>query len=1181
MQRRFAAVLAALFCACDPTIAIEEPAAVVTARFDPSAAVPVVPTPNDLATDPETGLLAITPPGTATGADLAFYEYLESLDGFPTSSGATATFDGELLGTSVTPLGVRVFEVSDTGAVTPTALTTTLVYTAADEGASKSKINIVPPATGWEPGKRYAVALVGGKDGLKASVTDKQVVGSATWSFLRASKPLVTCTDLTSPDCATATEIIPSSVKDTAANRLADQSSKALLLERLRLKYKPVVEKLISDSVPREEILLVWSFKIADFTQVAFDPARTTPGPLVPLPNDLAIDRTTGLVNAPIDPSYSAAYKEFITDYLNTLDGFPTSAVASVTVNGGDLDPASVTSDSVVVLADGAPVEGTVVSWNATNKTIQVAPPAGNWGKGKQLAVVVFGRLATDIGADSPPAAVEAEGGGAVAASSIWAIVRSPSPLVDCTDLTSPDCKLAITAAPLSTAQAISLEQLRRIYKPVLDAVEASGRARNEVAIAWTFRTVSLPELTFDPSASIVPFPNNVLRTTGVGAHLNLPIPDGGSALQQNLVAGLNTLDGFSLTAPIVSESSDSRGALDIANLDPATLDAGTGFLKLAGIGGAPRVVACIDCASSLLPDGGVPANPQQLQFVPQIPLEEQSTYGAYVTTDVKDQDGRRVIASPSFALTRLLNPICDTATMKSNVPVLSDLQACGAGGAPGLEQLRAGLKPMVDGLVAAGLTRKKLGLAWAFTTESTVSQMATLAGAVSAVGLPTTVTSIAPIPKASLMPAALPSAALGPDIYIGTMMLPNAVANAQGVILPPNTWVQQKAQFMLTVPLAAAPVGGYPVVLFGHGLSGNRTTMLAIANSLATAGFATVSIDVIFHGERNTCTGAGSVLKAALGPNATDDYACASPGANTMPDPVNNMCATTGASAGRCVKRSGTGTACVSDVQCITTNAGYCVAGFCEGADFARNASKSPLINSWNFLNLGNLFAARDNFRHFTLDLSQLIRVVKANGFTGVTLDPTKIAYVGQSLGGFNGTLFSAVNTDVKNVMLNVVGSDQTSVLLTSPAFAPQRNGFLGQIAPLGLTPGTPQFDQLMTLVRTIFDRADPQNFAYTSVNANVPGRKVFVQSIQNDFVVPNSTTDTWLRAGQSGPAQAITERVNPTLVPDPAAGACMPAPGALCASQRHGFLLNFVDPGTTAAAQTKAANFVLTGTP
>jgi pimeloyl-ACP methyl ester carboxylesterase len=1181
-------VAAVLFSACDPKVDQVTPAVVITAQFDPSAAVPVVPTPNDLATNPKTGLLAITAPPGASAADKEFYKYLDGLNGYPTSATAEAMFDGPLDPASVMSAGaVHVYDVT----AGYTKVTTTPVYSDTTIGADMmpmtgGAVSVPPPSGGWIPGHSYAVGLVGGASGLKGSMStgSRQVVGSATWALLRSTKPLVTCQDLTSPSCQSVTNIIPSAQKEDPAARLADQAKSAIQLEQLRLKYKPVIDTLIGDGAKREDIVLAWTFQVTDFTSVVFDPTAM-PAPLVPTPNDLAIDRMTGLVKVPIDPSYSDAYKEFITDYLDTLDGFPVSAVAQVAVSG-DLDPTTVNNDTVVVLPlDGKAVDPATVSWSAATKRIVVQPPNASWGKGRHIAIAVIGRKASDVGDSSAPPAVQGVGGGPIVASAVWALARSASPLVDCPngDLTSPECKLAVTAAPLTVGQAVQLEQLRQLYAPALDALDAKGISREDVAILWTFGTVSLPEATFDPTTSVIPFPNNLLRTSGTNPHLALPVPDGGSPLQQGLVAGLNTLDGFSLTAPVVSESSDTLGALDIGMLDPNLLDAGTGFVKVLGPGPSPVVQACLNCASSTLPDAGAPNSPQQLQFVPRIPLQEQATYAAYLTTDLKDLGGHRVIASPTFALARLKNPLCDLdAGMKSTVPVLSDLQACGAGGQPGLEQLRQGTEVLFDGFADAGVPRKKLALGWAFSTETTVTQLQQLHDAVAAVMPPTTVT-LAPIPLGAAVPAQLPQSHLNADLFIGTLTLPFAETGPGGVILPPNNWTTQKAAYMLTVPGGTPPANGWPVVIFGHGLSSNRTTMVAIADSLAAAGFATVAIDVIWHGERTTCTGSAAVLKGALmNSSATDDYACTSPG-GTTPDPVNAMCSPTG----RCVKRGGMGTACVSDVQCMTTGQGYCQSGFCEGADLWRNASKQPQINAWNFLNLGNLFAARDNFRHYAIDLAQLVRVVKADAFFNANpntaacavaappatcaphLDSTNLNYVGMSLGGFNGTLFAAVDPDVKNVMLNVPGSDQTLALLISPAFAQVRDAFLGQLAPLGLTPGTPQFDQLTTLLRTIFDRADPQNFGFTAVNrVNPLNRKVFIQSIQDDFVVPNVTTDKLIAAATSGAKMPALERINPPF------SALMPA-------DRHGFLLNFKDIPTTAAAQTKAATFVLTGAP
>ena len=54
---------------------------------------------------------------------------------------------------------------------------------------------------------------------------------------------------------------------------------------------------------------------------------------------------------------------------------------------------------------------------------------------------------------------------------------------------------------------------------------------------------------------------------------------------------------------------------------------------------------------------------------------------------------------------------------------------------------------------------------------------------------------------------------------------------------------------FRLVVP-AAGP-GPYPVAIFQHGITSSKDTALAISNSLASAGFATLAIDAIYHGER------------------------------------------------------------------------------------------------------------------------------------------------------------------------------------------------------------------------------------------------------------------------------------------------------------------------------------------
>jgi hypothetical protein len=1164
-RRSWLVALAGLFFACDPVIPFTPQTPVVTALFDPAQTPPVLPTPNDLAINPATGLLAIPLSPDASAADQELVAYLNTLDGYPSDSTAMAQFDATLNSGTVTSNNVLVYDV--TAGLTRVQLNPS--YTALTGVAAASQVSVGPPATGFIAGHQYAVAIIGGTSGIQSS-SGAPVVGSPTWFFIRSANPLVVnCTDLTQTTCVTATNLIPSTVTDDPAARLADQTKTAIQLEKLRLKYKPAVDQVVSDGHPRDTIALLWEFGIASAPQVAFNPPGT-----VPTPNDLAIDPTTGLVNVPTSPSDSPAYLEFIHDYLDTLDGFPASSVASVGIQGGALNPSTVTLRSVLVASlNGVGLSGAPVpAYDATAHALTITPPNGTWGKGNELGVGIVGGSS----------GIHAANGGPVIAAPAWVLVRGTAKLVDCmitcTNPAAPvvpaGCVSTVTVVPLNLMQASGLECLRETYAPLVDGFEAQGVARADLTIAWTFRTSSLPEVTFDPTNQVIPFPNNLLRGTGANAHLMLPVPAGAGALEQGLVAELNTLDGFSLTAPAVSESSPTLGPIDVGLLDAATLNGGTGFIALAGATQTPHVLACLNCASSPLPNGTPQTSPQQLQFVPQVPLDERSTYAAYLTTALKDTSGHHVTASPTFALLRLSNPVCDASTMTSLVPSVSNTQACAPGG---LEQTRQALKPLFDALAAAGVMRAQLTLAWAYTTQSTVSTMTALHDAVPAVGLPTAADSVFPVPVSAVAPPGLPVNALGTTLYMGTVELPVALTGPGGTMAPPAAWSSEKALFLLTVPAASPPAGGWPIVLYGHGLTATRYQMIAIANALATGGRAALAVDEIWHGDRTTCTGSGAVLQQALmNPAATDDWACAASTNPLTPDPVDAMCN----AAGRCVARAGTGADCSAggDGLCFSLHQGHCNAGACEGATFATAADGTPLINAWNFLNLTNLLATRDNFRHYPLDLAQMERVfadtsgaglsAKLQAVGGPALDGTQIGYVGVSLSGFTGTLFAATDKNVPNIALNVPGSDQTQVLLISPAFATQRTQFLGALATAGITPGTPEFDNFVVLSKTIFDAGDPQNYGLAAVNGGPATRKVFMQWIQGDQVVPNPTTDELVAAATQGPAMPMLQEVNPPLASVPPAN-------------RHGFALNFVDPPTTIAAQTAITTFIVTGSP
>ncbi|MBL8923490.1 MAG: hypothetical protein JNJ54_31845 [Myxococcaceae bacterium] len=1369
-------LVAALAVACAPELPNTPPGEFVVARFDPSAAIPVVPTPNDLVTNPATGLLSVPVPAEASAPDRWFYDWLNTLNGFPAAATASVTFTHALDPATVTASTVRVIDLDGTNA----PVDVTRVYSDTTSQAAPGLVVVSPPTGGWTPGHRYAIAIVGGVNGVRGK-TGLACVGSATWAFLRNERELIDCPndDLSSSACRLVTEAIPSSLTEDPARRVADQLATAKRLEPLRRKYKPVVDFFAANGVPRSDLALVWTFRIDDSASFVFDPTAGK----IPTPNNLIIKQ--GLVASPVSPGSSAAAQEWTRSWLNTLNGFPPSTAAGGDIAQQSLDPSTLTERTVrVSVLSGAPLVGPpAIAWNPQLRRLVVTPAGGSWGGARTISIAVIGGASGARG----------ENGKRLAASQVWALVRSAAPLVDC-EVLSPSCRSLVKAAPISNEQAIALESLRRTYKPLLDGLERTGIERRDVAGAWIFSTLDQPELVFDPAAApprvptptdlvvnpttglvaapvppgaspawaefitgylntlsgfpvsstatadfagdlepssvnantvrvevlsggplggapaiafdaaagrvtvsppngswgkgrsiavavlggaagirsrtgkplvasqafsfarlsnslvdaacttvgpscrsvtalsdaqaiglepvrrslspvldqleanglprpdiaglwvfrtvdqpelsfdlaqgVVPFPNNqllrgntlpdggtasgfvvVLPDGGApgddatpGVRLSLPIAAGTPASQAQLLAGLNTLDGFSTTAPIVSENSTTLAALDVGGLDAGSLAAASGLLKLDGPpallpdGGVrlPDVRVCLNCASSLN-DAGVLAQPEQLQWVPQTPLDEASRYAAFVTTAARDTQGRAVMAAPTFALVRLANPLVNAAGA-STIPVVSDAQA------QQLEPVRQRFKGCLDRLEAAGRARRSLALAFCVTTQSVTAPVRALTAGVVASPLPTTVrwmSDVTVATKVSLTAAGVPNAQVG-AILEGDLTLPFALTGPSGVFNPnPAQWEARPARFTLTLPLTAAPTGGYPVVLFGHGLTRSRADLLSVANAFATAGLATLGIDTPFHGDRADCRGL-----------MTPDQACA--------DPVNQQCSGT---SGRCVVRGpATAAPCDpmsnGDLTCFAASQGRCLpTGACEGGAFAVSSTGNVSISGHRFLDLVNLFATRDHFRHAgAADFAQVARVLSATGagslnarlgaLTLGALDAAQVHYAGQSLGSFNGAVFAAANPVASRVALNVAGADQVDVLLTAPGFAAERAAFLGTLAASGLTPGTPGFDNFVVLARTILDPADPQNLARAAVDSSNGARRVFVPFVEGDTVLPNAGTTKLLRAGvgaaNAGRLSWLQYVAHSGM---PSAGRF---PASWPAAARHGFLLN-----------------------
>jgi hypothetical protein len=973
---------------------------------------------------------------------------------------------------------------------------------------------------------------------------------------------------------------------------------------------------------------------------VSFDLSASPP--VAPVPNDLAL--STGKIVVPPSPTDSPAQTEFNQDYLGKLGGFPYESTASVGISGA-LKPSTVSASSVIGLdltvAKTDPSSSAVTlapTYDGTNNAVVVPPPTGGWTRAHQYAIALL------AGAKG----VQGAKGETVIGSSTWALVSSPNPLVDCPsgDLTSASCTLAVDVIPSTLTDpalrladqlknAKQLETIRLGYAPVLAQIEkAQGLTRDEIPVLWTFTIVDAGEVTFDPANSVIPFPNDVVRDA-MAKKVNLPNPKTGMPFGKNdcaaptdatvqLYCGLNTLDGFSTVVAPISENSNTAGAVAQATIDGNTLvpNMTVGLVpanSMAPMGEQtpPNFKPCLNCVSSqpAMPPAKPP--PQQLQWELLSPLDEQTQYAAWVTGDVKDDQGKGVIANPVFALVRLKNSLLD-ANKHATVNLLTDAQAAQ------LEPLRTAMNPLFTKLESNGVPRTNVALAWAFTTQSEATILDQLRdypanSLLQLASTPQYVFDATPQYQQIGMLEGDPGLANIGKVLVGVFTTAVAITGP-GQTLNPYMPKFHPVTFTLSLPATPPPAGGYPLTIFAHGLLGSHDEFLRIAGTLADPAYgaqATIAIDTAFHGERSSCTGSAASLMMA-----SDDDACA--------NPMTQKC-DGDALAGRCVARDPT-TAMACNPSAIPTavdgvftvcamnGQGACVGtgtmGKCEGGDFARKTSSlgmspmaslvpftNPVISGSSFLSLTNYFGTRDHIRQHVIDLSQLVRVIKdtsAKGLAaqaGVSFDLTKLGFMGHSLGAILGTLFTAVSPDVTNVVLNVDGGNLTEALLTAttPYLANARAGLLQLLAGQGLVPGTAAFDQFIGIAQWILDEADPANMGWrlthpatvnNKITAPNPNRRAFFQFIQGD---------TWVTNVANLAVVAAADR--PFVNTPPGFGCKTPLACyefteqvdgfdtmSVPIANRHGFLL--WQPSTapaavmlTATAQKQAATFLMAG--
>lgn len=189
------------------------------------------------------------------------------------------------------------------------------------------------------------------------------------------------------------------------------------------------------------------------------------------------------------------------------------------------------------------------------------------------------------------------------------------------------------------------------------------------------------------------------------------------------------------------------------------------------------------------------------------------------------------------------------------------------------------------------------------------------------------------------------------------------------GTTVAPQLLGETPLAVQVFVPAGTKPAGGWPVVLFGHGLGNNmHDAPWAIASVLASYGLATASIHVVGHGG-----GAQSTLELTLSGGGQASVAV----------------------AGRGIDQNGDGQ--ITAFEGATAPAPYGVLG------------------------------SRDALRQTVTDYMELARRFKAgvdiDGDGVADFDGSRVTYSGQSFGGVYGSMLLAVDKDLVAGVPNVGG--------------------------------------------------------------------------------------------------------------------------------------------------------------
>ncbi|BDY13277.1 hypothetical protein [Hydrogenimonas cancrithermarum] len=590
-----------------------------------------------------------------------------------------------------------------------------------------------------------------------------------------------------------------------------------------------------------------------------------------------------------------------------------------------------------------------------------------------------------------------------------------------------------------------------------------------------------------DTKGGDIPYPNDILFAPAEGqpADGTVNIPFDPSDKDAAVKAALDTLDGFSTTAPIsVSVSND---------IDSATLPGNLHFYRVdateSNATSPVPVVIKIVSELSFGQDYVATYSNGKIAILPLKPLESHTHYMVLMTNGIKTATGKAI--EPDYVTSLLINntPLFDAAG-KPTVILDSDPDVNKAT----LVQL-AGIQQLTQQMLSVAqrdqnITSSDVVSVWSFTTQSigkvakAIAQNGTSdaylglqdTNATSKDMLMAYYAGLGDSAKVAEINATMTGNA---EVYAGILANlpyylalptpedPTAPITESFVFTAGSDMPQERGR--VTIPVLAAvpgsssgctePSEGWPVAIFQHGITRNRLDILAISEAFAKICYAVVGIDLPLHG---------------------------------IADPTNPL-------YDKDHERT-------FNLDFLTQDENETI--------LAKVPDGKPDTSGIHYINFVSLLTARDNIRQSTSDYIALQNAIASaqKNVNGLNFDESKIAYVGHSLGTIAPFGYFSYQDEaglsLATVLLSMPGGGITDIMLNSQTFG---DAVIEGLKGAGLEPGTNEFAAFTVAMQTILDDADPLNYA----NKVAEKQRLLLHLVKDDDVIPNTVAAAPLAGG------------------------------------------------------------------